>query len=117
MSAAAERSLRVRMRVRNSSSRASVDAMGARNGRNAAVLVRNRNVRRNSSAFRSSRPPVRKPRASGRPDVGGVVAVEIVAKSLRFRTLPLRNSSSNRVRRANRVLLARRRPRVRMPRV
>ncbi|HEV7488548.1 MAG TPA: hypothetical protein VGQ65_22980 [Thermoanaerobaculia bacterium] len=119
MSAAAEQSLPVRMRVRSNNSRASVDAMGVRSVRNAAVVVRKRNDRRNSSALRSSSPRLRKPRGSGRESVADVVAAEVAARNpLRIRTLPLRSSNSNRVRRANRVLLGRRKRRVRiLPRV
>jgi hypothetical protein len=118
MSAAAERNRRVPTRVRRNSSRASVDAMGVRSVRNAAVVVRKRNVRRNSSVLRSSSPRLRKPRVSGRESVAVVAAAEIAARNpLRIRTLPLR-SISNRVRRVSRVLLGRRKPRVRLlPRV
>ena len=117
MTAAAERSLPVRMRVRNNSSSASVDAMDVRIVRNAVAAVRSSNVRRNSSSvLRNSSPRRRKPRGSGREGAAGVAAAEIAEKNrFRIRTRVLRNSS-NRVRRANRVLLARRRPRVRMPR-
>jgi len=116
MIAAAERNLRVRMGVRSNSSRASVDAMGVRSVRNAAVVVRKRNVRRNSNVHRSSSPRLRKPRGSGRESVAVVVAAEVAARNpLRIRTLPL-PSSNNRVRRANRVLLGRRKPRVRLSR-
>ena len=115
MSGAAEESLRGPTCVRRNSSRANVDAMAVRNVRNAAVVVRSSNDRRNSSGHRSSKRRHRKPRESGREGVAGVVAAAIAAKS-RLRTLPRRNSNSNRVLRASRVLLGRRKPRVRMPR-
>jgi len=93
--------------------------MGGRIVRDAAAeVVHSSNVSRNNSVLRSSRPRLRKPRVSGRDGVAGVAAVEIAARNrLRIRTLALRNSSNNRVRRASRVLLARRRLRVRTPKV
>jgi len=106
------------MRVRSNSSSASVDAMGVRIDRDAVAVVRNSNDRRNSSVLPSSSPRLRKPRGSGREGVGVVAAAEIAAKSrLRIRTPALRNSNNNRGRRASRVLPARRRRRVRTPRV
>jgi len=117
MSAEAERSLPVPTRVRSNSSSASVVAMAGRIVRDAAAAVHNSNGRRNSSVLRSSSPRLRKPRASGRESVAVAGAAEIAAKNpLRMRTRPLRNSSSNRVRRASRVRRDRRRPHVRMPR-
>jgi hypothetical protein len=107
----------MRVRSNSNSSSASVDATGVRIVRNAAVVVRSSNDRRNSSGLPSSSPRLRKPRASGREGVAVVAVAAIVAKSrLRIRTPALRNSSNNRGRRASRVLPARRRPRVRMPR-
>jgi len=94
--------------------------MGVRSVRNAAAVVRSSNDRRKHNALRSRSRQRRKPRRSGREGVAGVAAAEIAAKNrLRIRALPLRNSSNNnRVHRANRVLPARRRLRVRirMPR-
>jgi hypothetical protein len=81
MSAAAERSPRVQTRVRCNSSRASVDGMAVRSVRNAAAVVRKRNVRRNSSVLRSSSPRLRKPRGSGRESVAVVVAAEVAARN------------------------------------
>jgi hypothetical protein len=81
MSAAAERSLRVRTRVRSNSSRASVDAMGGLSVRSAAVVVRNSNARRNSSVLRSSSPRLRKPRGSGWESGADVAVAEVAAKN------------------------------------
>jgi len=120
MTVAAERSLLVRTRVRSNNSSASADVMAGRIVRDAAAeAVHSSNGRRNSSVLRSSSPRLRKPRASGRDGVAVAAAAEIAARNrLRIRTPALRNSSSraSRVLRGSRVLLARRRQRVRMPR-
>jgi hypothetical protein len=88
--------------------------MAVSNVLDAAEAVRSSNGRLNSSALRSSSPRLRRPRGNGRDAAAGVDAAAIAAKNrLRIRTLPLRNSSSH-ARRANRVLLVRRKPRVRM---
>ncbi|MEA2343767.1 MAG: hypothetical protein QOF63_1936 [Thermoanaerobaculia bacterium] len=81
MSAAAEQSLRGRTRVRNNSSRASVDAMAVRSARNAAVVARSSNVRRNSNVLRSSRLQRRRSMASGRENAAVAAAVEVAAKN------------------------------------
>jgi hypothetical protein len=75
------------MCARSSNNSASVGAMDGHSVRN-AVAVRSSNDRRNNSVLRSSSPRrLRKPRASGRGVVAGVVAAEIAAKNpLRIRT-------------------------------
>jgi hypothetical protein len=82
MNAAAERSLRVRTRVRSNSKGASVDAMAVRSVRDAVAVVHNSNVRRNSNVLRSNSPPLRKPRGSGRESVAVAAAAEVAAKNL-----------------------------------
>jgi len=109
MSAAAVRVLPVATAVRrNSNSSASVDAMGARNGRRAAE-DRSRNVLLSNSVRRNSRYPLRKPRANGQDAVAAVAAAVAEKTPLRIQPLLLRSSRGHC---ANRVLPVRRRQRV-----